>query len=299
MRKSLLFCICTMVSTSFFCGCHNVIRTYDEIEDRIDRTVIGTKHAVVFSPEEPDGFEFSATAANVTKQKVKKYQVFVRGEMVTPYEGWRECYEIPCGLLLVPVSLCSHIISVFTFGVYPFSFSNYVTDLAYSGLNPCLNWESDTRMEKCPVESKDKLVDESEEDQISPIPNAVIVIATGGTKRKIDTDQFGAAKIVLVGLNRSESMFSGDRLFRFSIVGDKEPVREWLISRQYANRLLRARAAIMRYESHPTGKGLVQAVKMLESLKFTGLAYQLERGELKKHGKDADFIREFNDVSLE
>ncbi len=299
MRKSLLFCIGALFSAVFFCGCNNVIRTYDEIEDRIDRTVIGTKHAVLFSPENPDGFEFSATAANVTKQKVKKYQVFVRGELVTPYEGWRECYEIPCGLLLVPVSLCSHIISVVTFGVYPFSFSNHVTDLAYSGLNPCLNWESDERMNKCPVESKDKLVDESEEDQVSPIPNAVIVVATGSTKRKIETDQFGAAKIVLVGLNRSESLFSGDRLFHFSIADDSEPVREWLISRQYANRLLRARAAVMRYESRPTGKGLVQAVKMLESLKFTGLAYQLERRELEKRRKDSDFIREFNDVSLE
>ena len=299
MRKSLHFSMAALFCAAVFCGCGNVIRTYDEIEDRIDRTVIGTKHAVVFTPAEPSGFEFTATAANVTKQKVKKYQVFVHGEMVTPYEGWRECYEMPCGLLLVPVSLCSHILSVFTFGVYPFSFSNNVTDLAYSGLNPCLNWESETRLEKCPLEAKDKLVDESEEDQVSPIPNAVINVSTGGAERRFATDKFGAAKIVLVGLTRKESLFGGDRLFRFTIAGDKELTREWLISRQYANRLLRARAAIMRYESAPSGKELVQAVKTLESLKFTGLAYQFERGELEKHRKDEAFMREFNDVSLE
>lgn len=299
MRKSLLFFAVALVISGFFCGCNNVVRPYDEIVDRIDRTVIGTKHAVVFSPKEPDSFEFTATAANVTKQKIKKYQVFVRGEIVTPYEGWRECYEIPSGLLLVPVSLCSHIISVFTFGVYPFSFSNYVTDLAYSGLNPCLNWESEDRIEKIPAESKDKLVDEAEEDQVSPIPNAVIEVSTGGAVRKFPTDKFGAANIVLVGLDRRSSLFGGDRLFRFAIEGDSAPVREWLISRQYANRLLRARAAILRYESAPSGKALVRAVKALEELKFTGLAYQLERGELKKHGKDAAFIREFNDMSLE
>ena len=299
MRKSLLSGIVALLSTVFFCGCNNVIRSYDEIVDRIDRTVIGTKHAVVFNPVEPDGYEFSATAANVTKQKVKKYQVFVRGELVTPYEGWRECYEIPCGLVLVPVSLCSHIISVFSFGVYPFSFSNYVTDLAYSGLNPCLNWESEGRVEKVPLETKDKLVDEAEEDQLSPIPNAVILLATGSATHKLATDQFGVAKVTLVGLDRKSSLFGGDRLFRFSIEGDKEPVREWLISRQYASRLLRARATIMRYEVAPSGKALVRAVKALEALKFTGLAYQLERGELEKHSKDATFIREFNKLSLE
>ena len=299
MRKSLPFGIAALFSVVLFSGCNNVVRTYDEIEDRLDRTVIGTKHSVVFNPAEPDGVEFTATAANVTKQKVRKFQVFVHGEKVTPYEGWRECYEIPCGLVLVPVSLCSHIISVFTFGVYPFSFSNHVTDLAYSGLNPCLNWESETRLEKCPLEAKDKLIDEVEEDRVSPIPNAAIVVSTGGAKRRFNADKFGAAKIVLVGLDRSESLFNGDRLFRFTIVGDREPAREWLISRQYANRLLRARAAIMRYGSAPSGKALVQAVKTLESLKFTGLAYQFERGELTKHGKDAAFIKEFNEVSLE
>ena len=118
-------------------------------------------------------------------------------------------------------------------------------------------------------------------------------------KHRFSTDKFGAAKIVLVGLDRSRSLFNGDRLFRFTIAGDSEPAREWLISRQYANRLLRARAAIMRYESAPSGKALVHAVETLESLKFIGLAYQFERGELAKHGKDASFIKEFNDVSLE
>ena len=299
MWKTLFLLAVAAVFATLFSGCRNVVRGYDEIVDRIDRQVIGTKHAVLFSPEEPDGFEFSATAANVTKQKIKKYQVFVRGELVTPYQGWRECYEVPCGLLLVPVSLCSHIISVFTFGVYPFSFSNHVTDLAYSGLNPCLNWESEDRLEKCPLESQDKLVDESEEDQVSPIPNAVIAVTTGDQERKFQTDQFGAAKIRLVGLDRGNALFAGDRLFRFTVVGDAAPVREWLISRQYANRLLQARAAILRYGAAPSGKALVQAVKKLESLKFTGLAYQLEHSELEKHRKDAAFIREFNDMSLE
>ena len=299
MRKSLSFSIAALFSVVLFSGCNNVIRTYDEIEDRVDRTVIGTKHSVVFTPAEPDSFEFTATAANVTKQKVRKFQVFVHGEKVTPYEGWRECYEMPCGLLLVPVSLCSHIISVVTFGVYPFSFSNHITDLAYSGLNPCLNWESETRLEKCPLEAKDKLIDEVEEDRVSPIPNAAIVVSTGGAKRRFNADKFGAAKIVLVGLDRSESLFNGDRLFRFTIAGDGEPAREWLISRQYANRLLRARAAIMRYEAAPTGRKLAETVKTLEELKFTGLAFQLEKRELARNQENTAFMDEFNNMALE
>ena len=298
MKKPLstalvLFCVLLLA------GCANTIRTYDDTEDRIERATIGTKYAVLLNPEMPDSFEFTATAATVHKQTVKKFQTFTHGEVVTPYQGWREFYEVPCGLVLVPVSLCSHLISVFTFGVYPFSFSNDVTCVAYSGLNPCLNWESESRTEKRPIDSEDKLIDVTEEDKVTPIPEAVIKVATSDLTREFKTDEFGTVKLTLVGLDRGESIFRGDREFHFTVSGDTDTTHRLLISREFANKLLRARAAIMRYESAPSGKALVQAVKTLESLKFTGLAYQFERGELTKHGKDADFIKEFNDASLE
>lgn len=296
MQKFLLITVASAL-TLVFAGCANAVRTYDDTEDQIDRTTIGTKRMVIV-PEKLDNFEFDATAATVNKQKVKRYQAFIHGELVTPYDGWRECYEIPAGLALVPVSLCSHILSVFTFGVYPFSFSNDITDLAYSGLNPCLNWESETRSEKHPLETSRKLVDEQEEDTITPIPNAEIILTTGESSRSFKTNEFGVVKLKFVGLDNDEAIFHGDRNFDFKVKGNTE-VTNKVISRDFATKLLRARAAIMRYDASPSGKKLVQAVKTLEELKFTGLAYQLEKRELGKHKKDAAFIQEFNDMSLE
>lgn len=280
-------------------GCANTIRTYDDTEDRIERATIGTKYAVLLNPEMPNSFEFTATAATVHKQTVKKYQTFTHGEVVTPYQGWREFYEVPCGLVLVPVSLCSHLISVFTFGVYPFSFSNDVTCVAYSGLNPCLNWESESRTEKRPLTSEDKLIDETEEDKVTPIPEAVLTVATSDISRDFKTDEFGTVKLTLVGLDRGESIFRGDREFHFTVSGDAETTHRLLISREFANKLLRARAAIMRYEAAPTGRKLAETVKTLEELKFTGLAFQLEKRELARHQNDTAFMDEFNNMALE
>ncbi len=280
-------------------GCANTIRTYDDTEDRIERATIGTKYAVLLNPEMPNSFEFTATAATVHKQTVKKYQTFTHGEVVTPYQGWREFYEVPCGLVLVPVSLCSHLISVFTFGVYPFSFSNDVTCVAYSGLNPCLNWESESRTEKRPLTSEDKLIDETEEDKVTPIPGAVLTVATSDISREFKTDEFGTVKLTLVGLDRGESIFRGDREFHFTVSGDAETTHRLLISREFANKLLRARAAIMRYEAAPTGRKLSETVKTLEELKFTGLAFQLEKRELARHQNDTAFMDEFNNMALE
>ena len=298
MKKPLstalvLFCVLLLA------GCANTIRTYDDTEDRIERATIGTKYAVLLNPEMPDSFEFTATAATVHKQTVKKYQTFTHGEVVTPYQGWREFYEVPCGLVLVPVSLCSHLISVFTFGVYPFSFSNDVTCVAYSGLNPCLNWESESRTEKRPLTSENKLIDETEEDKVTPIPEAVLKVATSDITREFKTDEFGTVKLTLVGLDRGESIFRGDREFHFTVSGDTDTTHRLLISREFANKLLRARAAIMRYEAAPTGRKLAETVKTLEELKFTGLAFQLEKRELARNQENTAFMDEFNNMALE
>ena len=281
-------------------GCANYIKDYEASEDRVIRTPIGSKHDIIFKPTVPVDSEFTAVAITVNKEKVKKYQVFIKGRVETPYSGWREFYEFPCGLVLVPVSLCSHIISVFTFGVYPFSFSTYITDLAYSGLNPALNWESESRSVRTAVESKEKLVDEQEEDKVIPIANAVITLKSGERNWKLPADKFGEAKVKLISLKADESVFAGDRELIFSIVGEKDVSRNLLLTREFASKLLRARAAIQRYQfGGPSGKKLVQAVKQLEGMKFTRLAYQLEKQELMKHKNNTRFMKEFNSVSME
>ena len=270
-----------VVLLSIVTGCANYIRDYETTEDRVTRTPIGSKHDIVFKPAIPVDSEFTAVAVTINKEKVKRLQVFIKGEVETPYQWWREFYEFPCGLLLVPVSLCSHIISVFTFGVYPFSFSTHITNLAYSGLNPALNWESESRSVRTPLETKEKLVDEQEEDKSIPMANAVINLHTGDRDMQLNADKFGEAKVVLVGLKKEDSAFMGDREFLFTIVGQKDMSRQLLLTRDFANKLLRARAAIQRYYiGGPTGKKLVQAVKQLEELKFTRLAYQLEKQEM-------------------
>lgn len=286
-----MICVCA--------GCANVVRPYDDTEDRVDRTELGIKRTVLFTPDPPNSVDFTATAATVNKQQVKKYQVFIHGEIVTPYEGWREIYEIPAGLVLIPVSLCSHIISVFSFGVYPFSFSNEITDLAYSGVNPTLNWESESRTEKRPLTSTEKLVDEQEEDKVTPIQDATILVETGDFSRKFTADKFGNVKLSLVALERENSLFRGDRVFLFTVDDDTKVTRQLLISRDFANQLLRARATVMRYENAPSGRGLSRAVKTLEDMKFTNLAYLLEKRELAKNRDNQAFLEEFNNVSLE
>lgn len=300
MTPKRLVAMALIVGIAFaLTGCANFIRNYEENEDRIEHNTIGTKYDVRFSPDPPVNAAFSATAMRVEKQQVKKYQVFVRGEVVTPYKGWRKSYEMPCGLLLVPASLCSHVLSVFTFGVYPFSFSGAINDLAFTGLNPFLNWESETRTEKRALTSTPKLIDDVQEDKITPLPNVQVVAVSGDVRKTYTTDKFGVFQLTLVGLDPSQSLFNTAREFDFTVSGDRQPTRRLLITRDFAGKLLRSRALIVAYGMAPSGKKLVETVKKLEELKFNDLAYALEKSELAKHKNDAAFMQDFNNASLE
>ena len=139
----------------------------------------------------------------------------------------------------------------------------------------------------------------TEEDKVTPIPEAVIKVATSDLTREFKTDEFGTVKLTLVGLDRGESIFRGDREFHFTVSGDTDTTHRLLISREFANKLLRARAAIMRYEAAPTGRKLAETVKTLEELKFTGLAFQLEKRELARNQENTAFMDEFNNMALE
>lgn len=298
MKRTMLFAVMTAI-TFTLCGCGNSIRNYEDSEDKVERTVIGTKYDVYFTPDPPVAAAFPVTALRVEKQQVKKYQVFIEGEVVTPYEGWRKAYEVPCGLLLVPASLCSHILSVFSFGLYPFSVSRAINDLAFSGLNPCINWESESRTERRPVSAKDKLVDEFQEDKGTPLPEARVLVESGELKRTYVTDKFGVFQLTLVGLSPTPAIFNADREFHFRVEDDARTTRTLTITRDFAGKLLRARAIIIEYEMSPSGKKLVDAVKKIENLKFNQLASDLEKRELGKHKNDSAFMTDFNNASME
>lgn len=299
MKKRLVALAVLLGMSGILSGCSNFIRTYEETENKVVRETIGTKYDVRFTPDPPVAPEFTATAMRVEKQQVRKYQVLVSGEVVTPYEGWRESYEIPCGILLLPVSICSHVISLVTVGVYPFSVSGAINDLAFTGMNPCLNWESDERTEKVVKTSDERLVDNVQEDKITPLANVPVAVSSGDKTKKYITDKFGLFKLSLVGLNPAESIFNTDREFQFRVSDDSQVTRKLVITREFAGKLLRARMFIIRYETLPSGKSLVQTVKKLEELHFNDLAFALEKRELAKRKNDKVFMKDFNDATLE
>ncbi|OQA87184.1 MAG: hypothetical protein BWY31_00896 [Lentisphaerae bacterium ADurb.Bin242] len=280
-------------------GCANFIRNVESTVPEVERKNVSAMYAVRFDPDPPVNTVFPATAELVEKQLVKNYQVKKTEALVTPYSGWRKCYEVPCGLVLFPVSIASHIVSAVTFGVYPFSVSGVINDLAFSGMNPFLNWETESRTALRPISSERVLTDEVTANKVTPLSKVKVRVLSGERSKDFVTDSFGVFKVTLVGISQEDSLFNAARNLEFQVGDNLTPVKSIILSREFVGKLLRARATIVAYEMAPSGTKLVHAVKTLEKLNFIQLAYDFEKRELEKYKNDTAFMNDFNKVSME
>ena len=238
----------------------------------------------------PDSSTFKVTLEQIENIRVTTYQVRKVSTICTPYEGWRESYEFLAGLGLFPIAVFSNVFSVFTFGIFPFSWSSELTKYAFDGMNPFMNFESYSRTQEIPLNVERTQIDSYTENKRNPLKNEMLVIRAGDDVWRVKTNQRGEADIVLLSADPETSQRIDSRYLDIYLEKDNKKYKTVPISRRFLSRLTQANETILRYRAAPSARGLAECVKKLESLSFEDVALQLEERELKAH---PDFRREF------
>ena len=128
-----LICVCFSGS-----GCANYIRDISTVTQETDRRIISTKYELKVYPEPIKDASCQVEIHKLESAEIKKYEVRTERTIATPYQWWREFYEIPSGIGLLPVSLGSHLLFLCSFGILPYDVPQAVNDLAFAGMNPAL-----------------------------------------------------------------------------------------------------------------------------------------------------------------
>ena len=275
-----------------FAGCANHIEDITKEIPENSRTVLERQYVVKTDKDIPDSASFKVTVEEVENVNVTVYQVRRDSSIYTPYEGWRESYEVLSGLCLFPVAVVSNVFSVLTFGMFPFEWSAAVTKYSFDGMNPCMNFESHSRVEEIPAKVERTQVDSYTESKQKPLANEWLVIRPGKDSYwRVRTNQLGQAEIVLLSIDPDRSKNITSRYLDIYLEKNNVKCRTIPMSRRLLGRLANARRAMLKYHSSPSGAGLAACVKELESLSFEDLAFQLEESELRKH---PDFRGDFD-----
>lgn len=282
MRKQMMSA--AAVAAIFLAGCANHLEDVTKEFPENSRTVLENKYILTPDKEIPDTASFKVSLAQVENIRVTVYQVRKYSSLYTPYEGWRESYEILAGIGLFPVAVVSNVLSVFTFSMFPFSWSAAVTKYSFDGMNPCMNFESSTRVEEVPVKVERTQVDSYTETKRKILGGEWLIVKIGDEAfARIKTDSTGQAEIVLLSTDLEQTKPLNSRYLNIYLENKNVFLKRIPISRRFMSRLSSARRQMMKYYSAPSGAELAACIKNLEKLSFETLALQLEEKELRKH----------------
>ncbi|MBQ7207244.1 MAG: hypothetical protein IJS01_05535 [Lentisphaeria bacterium] len=268
----------------FAAGCANHLEDVTKETPENTRSAAGTQYVLTMDREIPDSTSFKVTVEQVEDVQVTVHQVRKVSALYTPYQGWRESYEVLSGVCLFPVALVSHVFSALSFGMFPFSWSANVLKYSLDGMNPCMNFESRSRVEEIPLKVERTRVDSYRETKRKPLANEYLIVRPESeTYWRVKTNELGQAEIVLLSTDTSKSGTFTSRHLDIYLEKENVKCKTVPMSRRLLSRLSRARQAMVKYYSVPGGQQLAECVKKLEELSFENLAYQLEEAELKKH----------------
>ena len=190
----------SLVAVIMLSSCNNFIR-YSTLEDaRIERSepeieyFFETGNQVATSTRVPIQLE------KIETTDVNEFEDLTKREEFTPYSGLREFYEVPCGLIMLPIGIITNVLDVALVGMIPNKMSEGSLNVAFTGFNPFLNWESETRLEYKLVDNKERLV-ESRVDKTPKLPakDVEIEIYAGDIKvGTMMTDSKGRANLSIV-----------------------------------------------------------------------------------------------------
>lgn len=195
--------LCLLSFCLFVTGCANHIKIDTLTETEITRDQLS--HSVDIETNAGSLVTNPLINVNVKDNKTFNVKTFEKKsdfDLSTPYEGVRELYEFPMGVVLLPVAVVVNVLDFATLGLLPDRFTDAVLDSSFSGMNPFLNIESETRVERKLVKSDSKIVDEKEEYFVKPLSSQELSVSTGnGDGMQVMLDVNGKAEVSLVRLS--------------------------------------------------------------------------------------------------
>ncbi len=299
MRKSKTLNVLVMLATSGAVmfggyGCRNHIDYVDDIKTEYRKTELEPLYVLSTSSTTPSESLVTFKVDKHQRSSSDVIQIKTVSELYTPYQGWREIYEVPTGVVLFPVAIVSHVFCAVTFAMFPFRYAVGLTNFSFSCMNPALNAEMLGRSVLEVVEVIETKSGTTSENETLPAVNQPVVLKSGAKTWQITTDDRGEVEFHFLGLTEGSKMVGdSDREISVFVGEAKEPQVKLIVSRDLLRRLEKGYEYIQDYRKSPTGSKLAAAIAKLEEIKFIKLAYQLEKTELEANRDNAEFINSF------
>ncbi|MCQ4311973.1 hypothetical protein NAV33_08745 [Pseudomonas stutzeri] len=295
LNRSIPACA-TFCVALFLTGCANQLPQRSEQEARTERKLLD--HSLRIEVGEPL-LELPQRRIRVLDQKtyeVTDFEVTRRYDRYTPYQAWRELYEIPLGAVAVVAGTGANVLNVVLLGNLPESATRGWISYGFSGLNPFINVESNGRSQQNLASLDEQRRDERLEYSSLPWAERPVLVTAGTEIHELSTDRNGVLRLNLLDGPFSDQDISQVGKLHLQVEDSQDATRadaSLLVSRSLRGKLLEAHDLIFDDLEGDDVSRWVYRVKRLSELGLEEEASELEQSLVELTRNDPDLQQEF------
>lgn len=291
----------SVLAAMAFCafGCANHVRFLDVQEERLDTVRVDTEYEIEGGDARILSSEIQLAFFQIEHFEDRTEQTTIKFEEYTPYQPARELYEVPAGLVSVPLSIAFNALRVASLFYIPGDMVEGYTAWTYAALNPFMNVESSERVvrERIAVTDVEKF-SEHRRVRTSLVGAPVAARYDLGTPADLVTGEEGVVTFHLLDVV-SASMGPRPRKLYVALVkeGGAGVGHEYFIRRGLARQLGLARRPMLIVNGIPDDpEALGEALYALDRLGFPEYSVRLEDEIVTRNQHDAEFVQAFRDA---
>lgn len=278
-------------------GCANQLPQRSEHEERIERKLLD--HSLQIEVGEPRVLELPQRRVRVHEQKtfeVTAFDVTRRYDRYTPYQPWRELYEVPLGAVAVVGGIGANVLNVVLLGSLPDSATKDWISYGFAGLNPFINVESNGRSQQNLASLEERRQDARMEYSSLPWAERPVLVKAGKQSHELLTDRNGILRLNLLDSPFAEQDVTRIATLLLSVEDPQSAARadaSLLVSRTLRGKLQEAHDLIYNDLEGDDVAQWVHRVKRLSELGLEEEASELEQSLIELTRNDPELQKIF------
>lgn len=295
--SSALFHLGPLLCITLLSACANHLPQRSDHEARAERKLLD--HSLRIDAEADKPMELPQRRISIYDQQtfdVTDFEVTRTYDRYTPYQAWREIYEIPAGAVAVVAGVGANVVNVIALGNVPQSATRGWIEYGMAGLNPAMNVQSNGRAEQS-LASLNEVQTGQRKEQISlPWAERPVQVKAGKQTHELMTDRRGLLFLNLLDGPLADQDLTHVNKLIVSVEDPKDGTRQEVtltVSKALRNKLQEAHELIFTNLEDDDASQWAYRVNRLAQLGMEDEASELEQSLLELTRNDPELQSEF------
>lgn len=287
----------SLVCLALLSACANHLPQRSDHEARAERKLLD--HSLRIDAAEETPMDLPQRRISINEQQtfeVTDFEVTRVYDRYTPYQAWREIYEIPAGAVAVVAGVGANVVNVIALGNVPQSATRGWIEYGMAGLNPAMNVQSHGRAEQNLASLHEVQTGQHKEQLSLPWTEKPVLVKAGKQTHELLTDRRGLLFLNLLDGPLAEQDLTNIDKLTVVVEDPRDGTHQEVtltISKALRNKLQEAHELIFTNLEDDDVDQWVYRVSRLSQLGLEDEASELEQSLLELTSNDPELQAEF------